>query len=140
MDRISPFTGQYFKMRSGKQLTNDERAQIDVLVRCNPSWTDKEIGLAINRSYRTVRRYLADPEDHGRRARSGRPKVTSERLDRLIVQTAVNDKKSLAKIKMTSNWIVRKSLYGDDLDPKLILSLGSINPSRISIRIQRKND
>ena len=90
-------------MGSGRQLTDEERAQIDILRRTHPDWTQKKIALTIGRSPNLIGRYLKDPEHHGRKKRSGRPKITTEREDRLIALRAENDKMSANQVKNDLN-------------------------------------
>ena len=49
------------------QLTSEERAQILLLRRLNPNWPGVRIGQEIGRSTATVNRFLANPEDYGRK-------------------------------------------------------------------------
>ena len=57
------------------ELTQEERAQIDILRQANPDWSGGRIGQEIRRSKSTVNRYLKDPENYGRTPRKGRPRV-----------------------------------------------------------------
>lgn len=88
-------------MGRGKQLTQSEKEKIDLLRRVNPDWTHKKIGEAIGRSQQVISKYLADPENHGKGQRSGRPRVTTKTDDRNIVRTAKNGKQTVAQVVST---------------------------------------
>ena len=120
-------------MGSGKQITDDERAKIDILRLSNPEWTQKQIANAIGRSANLVGRYLKDPTNHGKRNRSGRPKVTDAREDRLITKRAKDLKMSTKQIKddlnlSCSSMTVWRRLNKDpNIKPQ---GLGNTNPSQ----------
>ena len=50
-------------MGRSKQLINEERAQITVLRRTHPDWTQKKIAETIGRSPDNKGRFLKDPEN-----------------------------------------------------------------------------
>ncbi|RWR98771.1 hypothetical protein B4U79_07339 [Dinothrombium tinctorium] len=79
-------------MGSNKELSSEERAQIDILRRVHPEWSGAKIAKTVHRSKACVNKYLRDPENHGRRPRTGRPKVTNSRQDRQIARFASKKK------------------------------------------------
>ena len=86
------------KMGLKTQLTSEERAQI-LLRRLNPNWPGVRIGQEIGRSTATVNRFLANPEDYGRKPRSGRPRKIPQWRLRQIRHLATRRRFSAPKIK-----------------------------------------
>jgi transposase len=82
-----------------KQLTDFERGQIAALHKAGMS--HREIAAEIGRSKCAVTYYLANPEDHGKKKRPGRPQEVSPRDQRRILRCATNTGTSAAKIKST---------------------------------------
>ena len=103
-------------MGQRKQLSSEERAQIDIIKRTHPDWTQKKIAQTIGRSPDTIGRYLKDPQNYGRKARSGRPRKTSIREDRLIVQKARTGTFTLNQIKSDLELNCSKTTVWNRLD------------------------
>jgi hypothetical protein len=118
------------RMGKMKELTQEERSQIDLLRRLHPDWTQKKIADSIKRSPQTIGRYLKDPENYGKSKRSGRPRVTTERQDRAIAKAAVNEKLSLAEIKFQLNLDCCKSTIWTRLnyDPNITFGRHQAKP------------
>uniref|UniRef100_A0A158P4H4 Tc1-like transposase DDE domain-containing protein n=1 Tax=Tetranychus urticae TaxID=32264 RepID=A0A158P4H4_TETUR len=83
-------------MPKAKELTDSEKSQIDLLHELHKDWSHAKIAEAINRNRSTVSKYLKNPE---KGIRTGRPKITTERVDREIVRLAKRDKLSCAQVK-----------------------------------------
>ncbi|RWS03517.1 hypothetical protein B4U79_08769 [Dinothrombium tinctorium] len=75
-------------MGSNKELSSEERAQIDILRRVHPEWSGAKIAKTVHRSRACLNKYLRDPENHGRTHCTGRLKVTNSRQDRQIARFA----------------------------------------------------
>lgn len=53
-------------------------------------YSKAKIAKIINRSHRVVRNYLKDPENYGKKKRTGRPRATTPRERRSILRVASN--------------------------------------------------
>jgi transposase len=90
------------------QLTDLEKGQILALADQNLSQT--EISNKIGRSQSTVSKFLKDPQNYGKRKRSGRPRTLSLRTERQILRNVSNHNWSArtAKDKLNIPLTVRR--------------------------------
>ncbi len=88
-------------MPKGKQLTEFERGQVAALNATG--MPHREIAASIGRSKTAITNYLADPENHGRKKRPGRPKKVTPRDRRAILREASNNGSTSTKIKDALN-------------------------------------
>jgi transposase len=88
-------------MPKAEQLTEFERGQIAALNATG--MPHRQIEASIRRSKTAVTNYLADPENHGRKKRSGRPKKVTPRDRRAILREASNNGSTSTSIKDALN-------------------------------------
>lgn len=75
-------------MPRGRHLNESEINLIEKLY--SENWSKAKIAKFINRSHRVVRNFLKDPENYGKRKRTGRPRATTARERRSILRVASN--------------------------------------------------
>jgi transposase len=88
-------------MPKAEQLTEFEHSQIAALNATGMA--HRQIAASIGRSKTAVTNYLADPENHGRKKRFGRPKNVTPRDRRAILREASNNKSTSTRIKDALN-------------------------------------
>lgn len=117
-------------MGKKKQLTSEERAQINILRKVNPQWSGARIAQEILRSPSTVNRYLKNPENYGRQPRSGRPRVIPENKRRRISGLATNQLMKPKEIinRLDLNCTPRTILNVLAEDPNVIWAKMAVKP------------
>ena len=115
-------------MPRGKQLTAFECGQINAYHKENKSI--RQISLLINKSKNVISNYLKDPENHGKKVRSGRPPKLTNRDKRKILRLASNKTISRQQIKNDLNKPVSKWTIGRVLNssPHLVYKKKKAKP------------
>jgi transposase len=85
-------------MPKGQHLSDFERGQI--LAFNDQKLSQTEIALKIGRNQTTISRFLADPENYGRKHRSGRPRTLTPRAERRVLRAAASENQSAKDIKL----------------------------------------
>jgi transposase len=101
-------------MPRGKQLTHDEKTQIDAYRDAGKGY--QWIANKLNRSKSAIVGYVTGYRDHGKKKRKGQPKKLSKRDERAIGRAASNSTKSVAMIGRelgldVSRETVRKAIH-----------------------------
>ena len=88
-------------MPRGNELMNEEK--IKILALKAKGTRQKQISCLVNRSENVISKFLRDPENYGKRKRSGRPKSITQRDIKMLINEAKKGEKSSRQLKECQN-------------------------------------